>query len=517
MSWNSLNLLLIKIGVFHINRTGQDSVAGNPALIRYSTLVRQVFAIPVLVITDIGATASALMLAFCFRAYFLHSALPSVFGEELLENTYEKIWWFPLILLFCIYYENLYQKRLPFWKEVEYIIKAVTLTVVISITVLYLSKVAFEVSRTLVTSIWFILIIILPLFRFYGKLLMLKAGIWERPVLIVGAGKTACLLAGALKREKTMGYKVVGIINDRGDLAETVNSANTCHIPILGNIEDAKSIIKATQVRDVFIAMPALSATVTIKQVNSLQPLVNNLFLIPDLFGLSLSGIEAQQFFEEQILMLNIKNRLKPLSNRLVKRTLDLIFASILLILSTPLLLVIALVIKLESKGPVFYNSSRIGQRGKVFNCHKFRTMHSNADEILEKHLSANHSARTDWENYRKLINGDPRLTRIGKILRRFSMDELPQLINIVCGEMSLVGPRPYLPSEKSLMGAWFEEIMIAKPGLTGLWQVSGRNKIDFEGRMKLGAWYVKNWSLWLDIVILLRTVRVVLKGEGSY
>jgi Undecaprenyl-phosphate galactose phosphotransferase WbaP len=420
-------------------------------------------------------------------------------------------------MLFCLLYENLYQKRLPFWKEVEHILKATTLAIVFTVVLLYMSKTAFEVSRTLVALAWLALVVALPFFRFYGKIILSSAGIWTRPVLIVGSGKTACLLASALKREATMGYDVIGIINDRGNQALTSDHPQTCSIPLLGELSQAEKIIKATAVQDIFIAMPALSAADTVSLANRLQPLVGNVFLIPDLFGLSMSGIEAQHFFEEQVLLLNIKNKLKPLSNRIIKRSFDITFGSLLLIAFTPLLLLISLLIRLESRGPVFYNSKRIGQRGPIFSCHKFRTMHTNADEILFEHLASDAGAKTEWEEYRKLKSYDPRLTRVGRVLRRFSLDELPQLLNVIAGEMSLVGPRPYLPAEKEQMAGWFDDIMVAKPGITGLWQVSGRNLINFEGRLKLGAWYVKNWSLWLDLIIILKTFRVVVKGEGAY
>ena len=474
-------------------------------------------AVPALIGIDTLAIVSSFFIAFYLRDPLLKNLFPGIFPKELLADTLNNIWWFPLIMLFCLLYENLYQKRLPFWTEVEHILKAVTLAIVFSVVLLYMTKTAFEVSRTLMAMIWLLMMFTLPLFRYYGKLVLVKAGIWKKPVLIIGAGQTACLIAAALKREKTTGYEAIGILNDRGKRAETTTSMAACHIPILGSVEEAEPVIKKTRVKDIFIAMPALPAAGTVTLTNRLQPLVENVMLIPDLFGLSMNGIEAQHFFEEQVLILNIKNRLKPLFNRALKRSFDLIVGSVLMLILTPLLLLLAFLIKLESKGPVFYNSTRIGQRGKSFRCHKFRTMYTRADEMLAEHLASCNQARREWEEYRKLINGDPRVTKTGRFLRRFSLDELPQLINVVIGEMSLVGPRPYLPEEKELMGGFYQEIIVAKPGMTGLWQVSGRNQIGFEGRMKLGAWYVKNWSLWLDLVIILRTFRVVIKGVGAY
>lgn len=482
-----------------------------------SISISKALSLPSLLALDGFAISFSFLAAFYFRDTVLRMLFPALFEEKLLANTLDNIWWLPLIIIFCLFYENLYQKRMPIWKEVEQILKATTLAVAFAVVILYMSRSAYEVSRTLMFIIWVLLIITLPLFRYYGKLLLAKTSIWRRPVLIIGAGKTACLIASALQREKTMGYAIEGIINDRGDKAETVKSESACHIPIIGDIDQVEAAIKKTGARDIFLAMPSLPARQTVELANYLQPMVNNVVLIPDLFGLSLSGIEAQHFFEEQVLMLNIKNRLKPLANRFVKRLFDLLMCTILLILFTPLLIIIALAVKIESKGPIFYNAIRIGQGGSYYKCHKFRTMRPDSEEILSKYIAENEEARQEWEEYRKLINYDPRLTRIGRFMRRFSLDELPQLLNVAAGEMSLVGPRPYMPSERELMGAWHDEIVVAKPGITGLWQVSGRNLIGFDGRMKLGAWYIKNWSLWLDMIILLRTVKVVLKGEGAY
>ena len=497
--------------------TSDRVITSNLPITLKIAIVARSLSTPLLVAIDSSAILTVIIASFYLRDSLFRSIFPTIFPEKLLADTLSHIWWFPIVLIICLSYENLYQKRLPYWKEVELILKAITLAVIFVVIILYLSKTAVEVSRALIGLIWLMLAFVLPLFRYAGKLLLTRIGVYKRPVLIIGAGKTACLLANALRREKTMGYEAVGILNDRGECAEVFTEAPASDIPILGKVEQAEYLIRKTRVQDIFIAMPALSAGETVKLVNRLQPLVSNVVLIPDLFGLSMSGIEAECFFEEQVLMLNIKNRLKPVFNRAIKRLFDLMLGSILFLLFTPLLFAISILIKLDSKGPVFYNGYRLGQRGKIFECHKYRTMYDDSAEIHKNYLANNSEAQKEWAKYRKLKGHDPRLTRVGKVLRRFSLDELPQLINVLTGEMSLVGPRPYLPSEKEAMEDWSEDILVAKPGITGLWQVSGRNLIDFDGRLKLGAWYVKNWSLWLDLIILLKTFRVVIKGEGAY
>lgn len=470
-----------------------------------------------LLVIDSAAVLTSLLFAIYFRGFVLKAWFPDLFRGHITLVTVENIWWFPLVLIVSLLNEKLYSKRLPFWKEGEMLFKSVTLAVFLSIVILFLVKTTDEVSRTLIVVIWFILICILPLFRYYGKLLLIRLEIWKRPVLIIGAGKTACLIASALKREKTMGYETIGILNDRGSEAVTAIHPLTCDIPILGSVADIDTVVQSAGVQDLFLAMPSLPSQHAVNLINHLQSMVSNLMIVPDLFGISLSGIEAQYFFDEQLLLLNIKNHLKSGYNRLAKRSFDLFVTLIAMIFCLPLLLIIAVAVKLDSKGPILFSGERIGQNGKLFKCHKFRTMFLDAAEMLEKHLSANGAEKAEWDRYRKLTKGDPRLTRVGRVIRRLSLDELPQLFNILCSEMSLVGPRPYMPEEKDLMGSWYEDIIIAKPGLTGLWQVSGRNLIDFTGRMKLGSWYIKNWSIWLDIVIILKTVRVVLKAEGAH
>ena len=181
-----------------------------------------------------------------------------------------------------------------------------------------------------------------------------------------------------------------------------------------------------------------------------------------------------------------------------------------------PFIAVIAFIIKMDSRGPAFWVEERIGRDGNNFRCIKFRSMYTNAADILRKTLAENKKLALEWKTYFKLKN-DPRVTPVGRFIRKYSLDELPQIFNIVGGDMSLVGPRPYLPREKKDIGNYFGTITEVNPGLSGLWQVSGRNKKSFSERLVLDAWYIQNWSLWLDIVILIKTVKVVLKREGAY
>jgi Undecaprenyl-phosphate galactose phosphotransferase WbaP len=201
---------------------------------------------------------------------------------------------------------------------------------------------------------------------------------------------------------------------------------------------------------------------------------------------------------------------------RFAKRMIDSILTLVALITLLPLLLVIALVVRLTSKGPVFYSQPRLGQNETHFRAWKFRTMVADADAALANHLASNPTARREWQQDHKLKR-DPRITTIGRILRKTSLDELPQLWNVLQGEMSLVGPRPIIDEEIRKYGDAYEIYSRVRPGITGLWQVSGRNNTTYQERVALDVFYVRNWSLWLDLYILASTVRVVVLQEGAY
>jgi undecaprenyl-phosphate galactose phosphotransferase len=237
--------------------------------------------------------------------------------------------------------------------------------------------------------------------------------------------------------------------------------------------------------------------------------------VVPDLGTLPFAWGTAHFLFDRHRILLTSRNRFKDPFNRVTKRTLDLLASVLLLVLALPVLAVIALVIRCTSRGPAFLMQERLGRGGRRFKCLKFRTMFVDADERLET-LLQDPTLRQEWETYRKLRQ-DPRVTGFGKFLRSTSLDELPQLLNVVLGDMSLVGPRPYLPREHQAMGEEAETILTTWPGITGLGQVSGRREISFSGRVWLESWYVRNWSVWLDLTILLRTFPAVLRRRGAH
>ena len=238
--------------------------------------------------------------------------------------------------------------------------------------------------------------------------------------------------------------------------------------------------------------------------------------IVPDITGLPLYGVELEHFFGNDQLFLRLQNNLGRRLNRIIKRITDLVLASMGLLLLLPFFLLVGVLIKITTRSNIFFHHRRIGLDGNYFKCIKFQTMYPNSQEILEELLANDENVRLEWQKDFKLKN-DPRVTRVGNILRKTSLDELPQLFNVIKGDMSLVGPRPIVDAEVSKYEDDFYYYKLVRPGITGLWQISGRNDVDYTNRVRLDVWYVKNWSLWYDFVILFKTVFVVLRREGAY
>ncbi|HHV6866309.1 TPA: undecaprenyl-phosphate galactose phosphotransferase WbaP, partial [Haemophilus influenzae] len=237
--------------------------------------------------------------------------------------------------------------------------------------------------------------------------------------------------------------------------------------------------------------------------------------VIPTLRGLPLYSTDMSFMFSHEMMLLRMNNNLAKLSSRILKRTMDIVGSLAIIIIFSPVLLYLYFAVKKDG-GNAIYGHPRIGRNGKTFNCLKFRSLIVNSKEVLDELLRTDPQARAEWEKDFKLKN-DPRITKIGAFIRKTSLDELPQLFNVLKGEMSLVGPRPIVIDELERYEENVDYYLMAKPGMTGLWQVSGRNNVDYNTRVYFDSWYVKNWSLWNDIAILFKTVNVVLKRDGAY
>jgi len=260
--------------------------------------------------------------------------------------------------------------------------------------------------------------------------------------------------------------------------------------------------------------MPGAGRERLVQVVERYGSVFPHLLVVPDLFGLSSLWVAAKDL--QGVVALEVRQQLLLPGPRVLKRVLDLAATVALGLVSLPLIALVAIAIRLDSPGPVFFAQARIGKGGRKFRAWKFRTMVRDAEQLLDRFLQDRPALREEWERDQKLRD-DPRVTRVGRLLRRTSLDELPQLWNVLRGEMSLVGPRPIVDEEVGRYGPRFTLYAQVLPGITGLWQVSGRNDTSYEQRVELDSYYVRNWSPWLDLYVLARTVWVVLTGRGAY
>jgi len=461
----------------------------------------------------LGGDYFATICAIVTAAFIRSSVLPgSWFLQEFqdIPDLYKYIV-MPIAVIFFMHFDRLYVRRLPLWQQTEKIFKVSIYAILLILTVVYLTEAAKSLSRTFMVLVWLFTFVFLSMARYAIKKLLISVNIWRVPVVVIGAGKTAQLLINAFSQDAGLGYKVVGLIEDNPERAKAFAG-----IPFIGNFEEAVDSICKTRVQNVIIAAPGIKRKQLVSLVYRLQPFVKNITFVPDLFGIPVGSLELETLFDEKTVLLSVSNNLARYYNRVLKQLFDIATTLLGGILAIPLLLIIALLIRFDSPGPVVFAHRRTGKHGAQFSCYKFRTMVCNAQEALNQYLADNAAAKAEWEQEFKLKN-DPRVTRIGKFLRKTSLDELPQLFNVLKGEMSLVGPRPIVEDEIAKYGEYIQDYYLVRPGLTGLWQVSGRNDVEYDGRVQMDSWYVRNWSLSLDIVMLLKTVKIVLQGKGAY
>ncbi|HEX3047254.1 MAG TPA: undecaprenyl-phosphate galactose phosphotransferase WbaP [Bacillota bacterium] len=465
-----------------------------------------------LLITDYLSVFLAIRGAFWMRLW----VLPRPFTLELPTGLQDVHFYLlvPLFYLGLIFYEGLYRRRLPFWANVGKLIKICTFATAFTISILYFTGSTQFLSRVFVFFMWFFSCASLIAARYLSKRLLSAGGLWRKPVVIVGTGNPLELLAKSFQDESNLGYQVAGVIAE----SDSETAYNKRHpYRVIGNLDNLEQAIQDSRVSEVIIALPELERNKLLELVNRIQPLVKNVTIFPDLHGLPLNNLEAETFFNQRMVLLRVRNNLRGFKNLLFKRVFDLVLGAFCLIFSLPLMVLIALLIKLDSPGKAVYSGKRLGKGGREFKCYKFRTMFVNEREILDEYFRHNQIAREEWKKYAKLRQFDPRVTRVGRWLRKLSLDELPQIINVLKGDMSLVGPRPYLPMEQDRMKHHAKTIFETWPGITGLWQVRGRNELEFEERVSLESWYVRNWSLWLDISLMIKTIQVVLARKGAY
>lgn len=427
-----------------------------------------------------------------------------VYTPTILLHTVVGIIWAISLLLGSVYTP----RRVVFWfEEFHRVIMSHTLAALCFAGLLYMIK--RDLSRLM--YLYFYLLVIVGLI---GYRVILRA--WYRVqrfqgagvtrVLLVGAGKVGCDVVLQLSQQHWSSLEIVGFLDDDKEKV----GISCAGYPVLGALDDVYDVVRGQQIDEVILALPLHAHMRMRNLIVQLQELPVHVHVVPDYFDLAFHGASIETI--GGIPLIGLRDPAIDGFQRFIKRLMDLSIAGIGLLFLWPIMLVIAILIKIEDGGPIFYRGPRIGENGRAFHMLKFRSMIINADKL---HVTVN---RTDDEG--RLIfkqATDPRVTQVGRFLRRTSLDELPQLFNVVRGEMSLVGPRPELPWLVESYAPWQRKRFAVPQGMTGWWQVNGRSDNPMHLNTDQDLYYVQNYSLWLDIQILWRTIAVVLRGRGAY
>ncbi|MGI8467101.1 MAG: sugar transferase [Pyrinomonadaceae bacterium] len=413
------------------------------------------------------------------------------------------------------------------------IFKAVSVgsLLIIAVTFLFRGGFAFRdfsYSRGVFVLDYFLALVAFAAFHLavrYTQTIFRRRGINLIPTLVVGSGAEAEQTINELAARRDLGYRVVGIVtNDEVRTLNAESSFNSAfrNVPVVGALDDLPVVICRLAIQEVIITdsrIPSEKIFDAMMQIGRQQR-------VEFRFAPSLFNVLPQKTEVEQIGVLPMVRLFRePLSSaeRFVKRTSDIIISALALIILSPVWLIISILIKLDSHGAILFKQERVGMDGRVFLCYKFRTMRADADERIHREAYRQNikgereaNAGNDKKPVFGKVRNDCRVTKIGKFLRRSSLDELPQFLNVLRGEMSVVGARPPIPYEVVEYDLKHRRRLDMKPGITGLWQVSGRNRLTFEEMVKIDLYYIENWSLWLDLKIILLTLPAVLRGDGA-
>lgn len=414
------------------------------------------------------------------------------------------------VVFLVFIWNHLYQTRRDFWEELLIIWKSLLIACLVCYLFLFnFNNLLPFMSRVVLLLSFFSMALMIPLFRFGIKKILFTLSFWHTPTLIVCSKEDiqkAKHIASVFQQDFYLGLSPTGFFID--DYQEDFINIDNDTLPVYHKREQLPKNVTILIVGEIFNIDKAL--------LSSFYGIYRKIYLIATTTAMGLTGGRDQYLFSHRLLIVKLDNKLNSLSAYFIKNTMDQIFGILFIFLFSPMLLIISIAIKTMSPGPVFYRQERVGKGAKIFKIWKFRTMYIDADQKLKDLLNSDLELKKEWETYFKLKK-DPRITPIGTFLRKYSLDEFPQLFNVLTGEMSLVGPRPFVQGEiEELNTSLLPLYAQVKPGLTGLWQVSGRNDIDRLERMSIDVWYIQNWSLSLDILILLNTPIAVLTARGA-
>lgn len=459
-----------------------------------------------LVLTDLLALTSAAALGLWARGFF---------EGRIRFELYWKL--FPILLVFVVIYAamELYPGVVLYpgvalgpAEELRRATEATTLVYLALAASSFMMQGGMVYSRAVFLIGWALSLFFVPVARAFVRHFFARKKWWGHPAVVLGGGETGLRVIQALQRNPGLGLKAIAVLDDNPTRPDAVAG-----VPVAGGVELAPDLAElGVPYAIVAVAdIPRERIPQLLEQYGQIFP---HLLIIPDLFHISSLWVVAKDL--GGVLGLEVREQLLLPGPRRLKRVLDVFLTVVSGIMAMPLMIFIAILIKLDSRGPVFFAQERLGWSGRRFKALKFRSMYRDAEDVLQKLLAEDPEMREEYATYHKLRH-DPRVTRVGRLIRKWSLDEVPQLWNVLKGEMSLVGPRAYMPKELPKMQEREPIILRARPGITGLWQVNGRNDVSFSERLAMDVYYVRNWSLWFDLYIMARTVLVVFGGKGAY
>jgi len=394
-------------------------------------------------------------------------------------SSYLDFYPFYFVPLTIMFYEGIYNYRFDFWQESRLVVKSLFLSLIIILAYLALSKSIQEHSRIMIVLSFSLMTILIPLMKNITKKLLFHFKLWQRPAIVYSSD--------TYFEDEIFGNHYLGYVQSTATKAKTVF--------IHSKEQDVHALENTIQ-----------------KEITKCHEVI----FVPLVSQFDLTHSEIYELSNTRTNLIVLKNRLKSKYRLLFKKASDTLLFLIAFPILLPILAYIAYKIrKSDAHGSILFKQERMGKDEKTFTCYKFRTMAEDGDVLLANYLKEHPDEIENYAKYHKYEN-DPRITKIGHFLRRTSLDELPQIFNVLKGEMSFIGPRPYMLNEKGKIGDNLSTILTVKPGITGLWQVSGRSDVDFYERVELDVWYIQNWNLWMDLVILLKTVKTVLLRDGA-
>lgn len=430
----------------------------------------------ILVSVDVLSLYGAMHSAYYIRTHCVSEYFAPVEGL----SVYRYLWVLVVVMSF-LFIEKIYSTRYDFWSDTKRVLKALLFSLVAVLSVVYFAKISESYSRGILILFFLLAALLVPMMKRIVKKLLFHFDFFKVKVKVLANGSQGEEIKQEFQDNWYFGFRAC---DKRYDMVLIVSKGFL--------IERLQYLIKRYSKR------------------------TKDIYVVPYMHHLDFSHANNVDFFNIRLSAIHLENRLLSLPNILLKNVVEKIVVVLVLPLVAIVHIFLVLLIRFESKGDAIFKQKRFGKDGKVFSCYKYRSMYQNGDEILREYLRNNPDEVAYYEIYHKYKN-DPRVTKIGKILRASSLDELPQFYNILRGDMNLIGPRPYMLSEREKIGFLNEEIILkVKPGITGLWQVLGRNNLSFKDRIELDKWYIQNWSLWIDFVIFMKTIKVVLSKVGA-